>query len=107
MRINNEQTNYIRSIVKAKFINPSITIQEGETYDELSKLNNELVNLQRELSKKNMELAKLNRLKNQFLGMAAHDLRNPLAAILSQSEYLIEELKNKIPDEETDFLKSI
>ena len=107
MRINNEQTNYIRSIVKAKFINPSITIQEGETYDELSKLNNELVNLQRELSKKNMELAKLNRLKNQFLGMAAHDLRNPLAAILSQSEYLIEELKDKIPDEETGFLKSI
>lgn len=107
MRINNEQANYIRSIVKEKFIKPSNDLKEENTYDELSKLNNELVNLQRELFKKNIELAKLNRLKNQFLGMAAHDLRNPLAAILSQSDYLIEELKEKIPEEELGFLRSI
>ena len=107
MRINNEQANYIRNVVKEKFIRPSAEFKEEETYDELSRLNNELVNLQRELFKKNTELAKLNLLKNRFLGMAAHDLRNPLAAILSQSEFLIEELEDKIPVEEMDFLKSI
>ena len=35
-----------------------------------------------------MQLEKLNKLKNQFLGMAAHDLRNPLSNIFSFSELL-------------------
>lgn len=55
---------------------------------ELVQSNNELSNLTRELHKKNAELAKLNELKNHFLGMAAHDLRNPIAAILSYSELM-------------------
>ncbi|MDT8441358.1 MAG: HAMP domain-containing sensor histidine kinase [Desulfuromonadales bacterium] len=53
--------------------------------------NNELNNLTRELHKKSAELAKLNELKNHFLGMAAHDLRNPLAAIMGYSELMIME----------------
>ncbi|MGE0090299.1 MAG: sensor histidine kinase [Bacteroidales bacterium] len=44
-------------------------------------LSNELNNLSRELIKKNIELIKLNDLKNQFLGMAAHDIRNPASLI--------------------------
>jgi two-component system sensor histidine kinase/response regulator len=37
----------------------------------------------RELQEKNDALIKLNEEKNEFLGIAAHDLRNPLAAIQS------------------------
>jgi signal transduction histidine kinase len=52
-------------------------------FDQISRLNNELVNLQRELAIKNARLAELNEQKNQFLGIATHELRNPLAAIIS------------------------
>ncbi|MBF0461215.1 MAG: PAS domain S-box protein [Magnetococcales bacterium] len=38
----------------------------------------------------NSALQELNRLKNNFLGMAAHDLRNPLAALQGMSELLLE-----------------
>jgi signal transduction histidine kinase len=38
-----------------------------------------------------VELEKLNALKNQFLGMAAHDLRNPLHGILAYSSTLLED----------------
>jgi two-component system sensor histidine kinase/response regulator len=38
----------------------------------------------------NQALAELNQLKNLFLGMVAHDLRNPLVAIRGLSELLLE-----------------
>lgn len=49
-----------------------------------------------ELAKKNEELKKLNQEKNQFLGMAAHDLRNPLSVIEGYSTILQEILENSI-----------
>jgi signal transduction histidine kinase len=53
-------------------------------------LNNELNNLTRELQKKNVQLDQLDKLKNQFLGMAAHDLRNPISSIIMFSELVLE-----------------
>ena len=40
------------------------------------------------IRKKNKELAELNETKNKFLGIASHDLRNPLFTIRSLSEIL-------------------
>lgn len=54
-------------------------------------LNRELSAQGRELAKANAELKQLNTLKNQFLGMAAHDLRKPAGIILSYAEFLREE----------------
>ncbi len=51
--------------------------------------NNDFANLNRQLQKNNAELERLNKLKNRFLGMAAHDLRNPVASIYSLSEFLL------------------
>jgi signal transduction histidine kinase len=48
--------------------------------------------LTRELHRKNADLAELNAAKNALLGMAAHDLRNPLTVITAYTEALIEEL---------------
>ncbi len=62
-------------------------------------LNNELNNLTRELQKKNIQLDQLNQLKNQFLGMAAHDLRNPISSILTFSEFVLESDNYKISDD--------
>jgi signal transduction histidine kinase len=83
MRINNEQTNALRAIFQNR--------RDDNLFDEISRLNNELVAAQRELAKKNAELERLNLEKNHFLGMAAHDLRNPLHNILMVSEFLKEE----------------
>ncbi len=52
-----------------------------------------------ELAKKNAQLAKLNELKNQFLGMAAHDLRNPLTVIITCAEIMLEEGGVNLPEE--------
>lgn len=64
---------------------------------ELLTLNNELNTLTRDLQKKNKKLLDLNRLKNQFLGMAAHDLRKPLSTIMLSSEFILSE-ENPVPE---------
>jgi len=51
-----------------------------QLYEELARANNELVTAQRELARTVDELQRLNGYKDELLGMAAHDLRNPLNA---------------------------
>jgi len=78
---------------------------DHEAYlEEMSRVNNELVNLQRELAKKNSQLEKLNQLKNQFLGVVAHDLRKPLFTVVAYAEYLI---ANQGKVSSTDCLQSL
>ena len=74
---------------------------------EIVSLNSELGNLTRALQKSNAELAALNQLKNQFLGMAAHDLRKPVGLVLTYSEFLMEELPADIDEELRGFLNTI
>jgi signal transduction histidine kinase len=52
------------------------------------KSNAELNQRQKEIEHQNRELAKLNKEKDDFLGMAAHDLRNPLSGIRSAVELI-------------------
>jgi two-component system, sensor histidine kinase and response regulator len=44
-----------------------------------------------------LELSRLNEEKNEFMGIAAHDLRNPLGAITGYAEILIEEMESLQP----------
>jgi signal transduction histidine kinase len=74
---------------------------------ELFSTNQELNNLTRTLHKKNAQLAHLNSLKNQFLGMAAHDLRKPISVILSYSEFLFDEAQEQLDEEQVSFVKRI
>ncbi|OQY54880.1 MAG: hypothetical protein DRR08_16255 [Candidatus Parabeggiatoa sp. nov. 2] len=53
----------------------------------------------RELHEKNQVLAKLNQQKNEFLGIAAHDLKNPLSAISGYAEMIKMDF-DEIPPEE-------
>ncbi len=75
--------------------------------EELSRLNNELAGMHRELAKKNVELARLNEEKNQFVGMAAHDIRKPLAIITTYSEILKEDTAHLLDAEHAEFLSLI
>lgn len=70
------------------------------------RLTGELNNLTRQTQKTNAELVKLNEVKNRFLGIAAHDLRNPIGAIKSYSEFLLEENASLSPDQ-AEFLQTI
>lgn len=63
---------------------------DADLFEEISRLNNDLVNMQRELAQKNQRLEQLNVDKNKMLGVVAHDLRNPLSVILSVTELLME-----------------
>lgn len=74
---------------------------------ELSEANKQLVSMHREMAIKNSELEKLNEEKGKFLRMAAHDIRNPVAAILSSSEFLLEMIENRIDESETEYLTMI
>lgn len=60
-----------------------------------------------ELKEKNEELKKLNEQKNQFLGMAAHDLRNPLGAISGLSDLLMVYQVGKIDEKSFNMLERI
>lgn len=73
----------------------------------LVQLNNDFSNLNRELQKGNAELVKLNELKNQLLGMAAHDLRNPIGAIQNLSSFLLEETGKALNPMHLQFLNLI
>lgn len=108
VRINNEQANALRTALKdASLQMRAQSERDSVSYDDLSRLNNELASAQRELAKSNHELARLNDQKNQFLGIAAHDLRNPLEIILTYSEFLLEDAAPALQDEQMKFIATI
>lgn len=107
-RLNNEQTNHLRAALKDLSVQTREQVErDGHFYDELSRLNNELTTAQRELAKKNVELARLNEQKNQFLGIAAHDLRNPLEVIRTYSDFLLEDASAVLSEEQIGFIHKI
>jgi signal transduction histidine kinase len=79
---------------------------DAKILEDFSALNNELLTAQRELARRNAELTRLNEQKSHLLGVAAHDLRNPLGVIYTCSEYLLDELKN-LSDDQLEMLRSI
>jgi signal transduction histidine kinase len=83
------------------------TCAEDLYFDELTRLYNELSNLQRELAKQNVELKRMSDLKNQFLGTAAHDLRNPIWMIGLYSQFLLEDASSVLNEEQVEFLNII
>jgi signal transduction histidine kinase len=118
MGIQNTHVNALRSAIKEITALRERAERADETtrpfepatpdmYDELSRLNTELANLQRELAKKNADLERLNRVKDQFLGMAAHDLRTPLSVVLGYSSFLQEDLGKTLSQEHAEFLSVI
>ncbi len=108
IEINNEQTNTLRSLLKDQSLETRQT-QEGDRhlYEELAQVNNELATLQRELHKKNAELARLNEVKNQFIGILAHDLRNPLSLIMGYADFLETDMAEKLDDDAREYLSVI
>ncbi|MDO9511695.1 MAG: hybrid sensor histidine kinase/response regulator [Bacteroidales bacterium] len=57
------------------------------------------------IKENNVALQELNEEKNYLIGMAAHDLRNPLAGILMLSDLLIQEDSNVVNDSVREMVK--
>jgi len=55
----------------------------------------------------NDRLQELNNQKNEFLGMAAHDLRNPIAVIQNSSSVLMRYSSENLSEKQKEFLKKI
>ena len=66
-----------------------------------------IYNQQLELEEKNTALAKLNQEKNYFLGVASHDLRNPLGNIITLANFIDDEFKEKMPEKMNKYLSVI
>jgi len=104
------QSFYFRFMTTAPFILAfgRLDAEELESMrKEMLNMNQELNNMTRTLQKKNTQLRQLNQEKNQFLGMAAHDLRKPIGLILTYSEFLMEEISVSMNTEQRDFLTTI
>jgi PAS domain S-box-containing protein len=52
-------------------------------------------------------LARLNRMKDSFLGMASHELKTPLTVIMGYSELLLTDLKDQLTESTAEMVESI
>jgi len=73
----------------------------------LMEVNHDLSNLTRQQQKSNAELQRLNELKNQFLGMAAHDLRNPIANIYAYTSLFLDDERRQLAPDMRQVLKDL
>lgn len=69
-----------------------------------ARVNSDLANAQRELARKSAQLEVAIREKNEMLGTAAHDLRNPLGVIAGMVDVLVEELAGSLSEENRELL---
>jgi two-component system, sensor histidine kinase and response regulator len=90
----------------AKPFHPNELLTRIRTHIELKLSQDLLRDNNRELSQLNERLQQLNQEKNEFLGMAAHDLRNPLSGIRLLAE-LLEGESNLPPAKTSEALQGI
>lgn len=75
---------------------------------ELEEKNLELKKMHKEVKIKNIQLEKLNQEKNQFLGIAAHDLRSPLATLSGCLDIIIASLPaNSLDDDQREIFSAM
>ena len=66
-----------------------------------------LATKERELRERIEELQGLNRIKDEFVGMAAHDLRSPLAVVEMYASFLLEDPQGCLTAKDREFLRVI
>ena len=107
-----KKRNGVRIIVQANAHllrddnNKPISI-EGTFTDitEKFRLEQELLESEKKLRQQNIELKKLDKVKNDFITMAAHELKTPLISISGYTDYILMKHRNQLnPEITTDLL---
>jgi len=112
MLINNEQQNLIRTAEKKlSRLKSEPGDHQIDLYDEITRVNNELVNTQRNLIKKNEEVLKLNkqlRKSNEelehFAYAVSHDLKEPLRMVRSFMKLLENKYGDQLDEKATKYI---
>jgi two-component system, OmpR family, sensor kinase len=104
--INNTVLNRLRELEQAQ-ANAGVATVGPAVSDDVWSLNRELVDLHRELARRTAQLEEVNEQKNQLIGMAAHDLRNPIGAIRGFAQLLLTRVGDRLDDRERMVLERI
>lgn len=105
-RINSEQASELRRALKELSVRRA-HLPDPDVLTEMSRLNNDLATAQRELAGRSARLEQLLREKNELVGMAAHDLRNPLAVIHGVAEHLVQDAGDRLDLDQVEMLEHI
>jgi two-component system OmpR family sensor kinase len=76
-------------------------------YEDFTRIYNDFATLQREVARQNAELQRLHTEMHRLLGMAAHDLRNPLGTIQLLSDCLRESAADRLEPDEMGMIEEI
>lgn len=85
----------------------SLNQEVNNLHRQLIREKKNLQNALKELEQSNSRLAELNVEKNKYIGMVAHDLRNPIGLAVSFSEFLMEECDHLPREDRMEFLGQI
>ncbi|HVQ36394.1 MAG TPA: hybrid sensor histidine kinase/response regulator [Pyrinomonadaceae bacterium] len=101
----------MEAVVEHAFERHALLQKNRELIEQLRQANAELEDKveqrTQELREKNSALEASNKIKNEFLGIAAHDLRSPLGSIRSMAELLLDEKDQMERAEAREFLGMI
>jgi signal transduction histidine kinase len=103
--INNTVLNRLRDLERAQA--NALEVPVGPAVSDYASLDRELVDLHRELARRTVQLEEVNDQKNQLIGMAAHDLRNPIGAIRGFAQLLLSRVGDRLDDRERLVLERI
>jgi two-component system OmpR family sensor kinase len=76
-------------------------------YEDFTRVYNDFATLQREVTRQNAELKRLHSEMYRLLGMATHDLRNPLSTIQLLADCLLESASDRLEPDEVVMIKEI
>jgi signal transduction histidine kinase len=104
--VNNTVLNRLRELEQAQ-ANADAAAGGPAVGEDVWSLDRELVDLHRELARRTVQLEEVNEQKNQLIGMAAHDLRNPIGAIRGFAQLLLSRVGDRLDDRERMVLERI
>jgi two-component system OmpR family sensor kinase len=105
--INNDYARLLRQEIKRAEAGSRHLDQSANDLESMSALNNELVNMSRRLEKTNQALGKSIEERNRWMGVLAHDLRNPLGIISGYSEFLTLNFSDQMGEKPREIVKTI